>query len=689
MIINAKATRPDAEPPRTQPYRFAEEPRASRGPFAIAAVLMGIALYVKSMFPGWGNADAEALPDSRPDQGGKRRADADALPDDTGRTGERPSPQGSNEEPEAAATHAFGSGGTILDLQRRASFSNPAPQLELIDYSELGPVSEAARTGPSMIANDNVAPTGSAPAGGSPGGGSPSDRGREDSDLEDPDLDDSAPVGSDPSPGNPPAHDPEADPSLDPDADDPDEEEQLNRAPRVSRPVYLADVSGCAIALIGLSELLAHADDPDGDTLSIRNIATSSGVLTETSDGWYFDSAGYGPVSITYEITDGELSVVQSAHFEVIRTGISGTSGDDLLIGTLCGDDIQGGSGHDRIDARDGDDVVSGDAGNDHIVVGAGADTVFAGLGNDIVFGGDGNDWISGGGGDDRLFGDAGDDTLFGDEGDDHLSGGDGMDLLLGGEGHDHLSGGNGDDRLIGGDGEDELVGGAGDDVMTGDADADWLRGEAGNDTLSGGDGMDRVEAGDGDDTVLGDPDGADDRYDGGAGTDTIDYSAATASISFDLAVGTVSSAEAGLDTISSFEIFSGGAGDDLFRAGTVGGTVGGTLIGGGGNDVFEFEALSSAGQQVAYEILDFMAGDRIKISKYEIFEEVMDTLEDQFEDVYGDDVDEDDLPILITHEYTGDVRRTLIEVDLDKDDYYELAITITGDNQITLSESF
>jgi hypothetical protein len=83
------------------------------------------------------------------------------------------------------------------------------------------------------------------------------------------------------------------------------------------------------------------------------------------------------------------------------------------------------------------------------------------------------------------------------------------------------------------------------------------------------------------------------------------------------------------------------------------------------------------------------MVGDRIRISRYEIFEEVMDSLEDRFEHAFGGrDLDDDDLPILVTHERADNVRRTLIEADLDNDEHYELAITITGNIQVTIVET-
>jgi Ca2+-binding RTX toxin-like protein len=770
MIITAKATRQEAEQTSAQPYRFSEEPKSSRWPFAFAAALMGIALYIKSMFPGWGAAEAEARPQPPADDAGEPGAphavreaamQGDGAPDDAAEPAEDP----------------VGSGDSLFDLKGPASFAEIASrELDLMDFAAFGPISTGpfSFAGALTAANDNAGagPASGGPSVGGPGAGGPGD-------------------GPEPPDSN----------SNDNDPDEDDDDEQLNRAPRVNGPVYLADVAGCAIALIGLSDLLANAVDPDGDALSVTSITVSSGTLTATQGGWFFDADGYGLVTITYRITDGALSVVQTAYLEVVRNAIAGTSGDDLLVGTQCGDDIEGGDGNDNIDARGGNDLVLGGAGNDHIVAGAGDDIVYAGLGNDIVFGGDGDDWISGGDGNDRLFGEAGDDTLLGDEGDDYLSGGEGRDLLFGGKGNDHLSSEGDDDRLLGGEGDDKLSGGDGDDVVMGEAGGDLLRGDAGNDTLSGGEGEDEVHAGAGDDmvigdldfaadsyhggagidtlsyfaargalqidlgagsaagdeigddevcsfevvesgagddtivgsdtsdklsghsgndsisgqggediveggdgcdtlsggegkdqvyagagndTVIGDLDGANDIYDGGVGADTIDYSPATASISFDLAAGTATGVEVGEDTISNFEVFVGGKEDDHFK----GNGHGGTFLGGGGDDLFEFEVLSGAGQRVAYEILDFMAGDRIKVSRYEIFEEVMDSLEGRFEEVYGDDVDQDDLPIQISHEHTGNLRRTLIEADLDNDDYYELAITITGNSQITITET-
>ena len=69
-------------------------------------------------------------------------------------------------------------------------------------------------------------------------------------------------------------------------------------------------------------------------------------------------------------------------------------------------------------------------------------------------------------------------------------------------------------------------------------------------------------------------------------------------------------------------------------------------MQGGGGADTFEFQIpAGSSGAEVIHQILDFMVGDRIEMSKYRIFEEVIDTLEDRFEDVYGDQESAEALP--------------------------------------------
>ena len=646
----------------------------------------------------------------------------------------------------------------------------------------------------------------------------------------------------------------------------PHQEKASNRAPRISSPVTLADVSGCAIALIGLADLLRGTLDPDGDALSIKDVAVSSGKLVQTAGGWTYEADALGPVTINYQITDGAASVLQTAHFSVVKAApVTGTIGDDLLSGTNCADDIDGLAGDDLIDARDGSDTVDGGDGHDNIVGGSGDDTIFAGNGNDIVLGGLGDDHIFGGAGNDRLYGEEGRDNIFGDAGNDLLSGGGDGDILRGGEGHDALNGdagndlldgeggndsldgGDGDDILFGQTGTDSLSGGTGNDFLSGGSDRDSVKGDAGDDTvagdadrvddtydggtgvdtldystlaevveinlasgnasgteigsdsisnfeivragasddtvtgsagaeqihgnggddcLRGGGGTDLVEGGEGDDVVTGDLDCAADSYDGGKGMDTLDYSAAVLSIVVDLDAANATGQEIGTDRIGNFEIIKTGEGDDILcdgggadvifagagndtvvaaadasdddyrgedgfdtldysqtahgvlidlNTGTATGfdvghdgidgfekVVGGAgndvvragpvavvIEGGAGDDTFEFSVpAGESSADVVHQILDFMVGDRIDVSKYKIFEEVMDGLEERFEDLYGEKADAEPLPIRVRHEGTDEMSRTFIEVDMDKDQHYEMTINLTGHHLLVIVEN-
>lgn len=197
---------------------------------------------------------------------------------------------------------------------------------------------------------------------------------------------------------------------------------------------------------------------------------------------------------------------------------ISGTEGNDLLVG---------GAGDDTIYGQDGDDTLVGNKGNDVLKGRDNDDTVQGGDGSDELYGGQNNDRLEGGNGDDFLYGDdlvapGGDDVLMGGAGNDLLKGRFGQDELYGDNGDDKLWGGEGADKLYGGDGIDALYGQEGDDLLSGGAGADKLSGEDGNDVLFGGAGVDSLYGGLGADRFVFA------RADVGTGMDTIkDFSLA------------------------------------------------------------------------------------------------------------------------------------------------------------------
>ncbi|WP_457584507.1 cadherin-like domain-containing protein [Ensifer canadensis] len=830
-MIEAKGTKTVKEEDPHQRYSLKNEEVPSRVPAVIAMFLTGFALYLKSAF-STASEPVEQGPQAKVPQKEIEPAQlvAENKPEEV-----------KGEEPEAPAKKK--AGGAMR------SYSNQNEEMDAIDIGSVSfqpdgfstSMSERWEPGspePALRAsNDNVAPALSS-------AGSPVRPPQAKDEDDKPDDDDD-----------------------DVDDDDDDDVDPVNRAPRVNGSVTLKDVSGCAALVIGLSDLLRGALDPDGDTLSIKDIAVTSGTITTTAEGWLYDWTDLGPVTISYTITDGHLSVSQTAHFSVVNAPpIVGTMGDDLLLGTNCSDAIDGRAGDDSIDARGGADTVDGGEGNDNIVAGGGNDIIFAGIGNDVVFGGTGDDQIHGGSGNDRLFGEEGRDILSGDDGDDALHGGADDDLAFGGDGNDLVAGDAGNDAVDGGRGDDQLSGGTGNDTLLGQAGSDQLSGDEGADVLVGGADQDIVDGGAGDDTIAGEGDLVSDLYDGGEGTDTLDYSSVSQSIDIDLSEGKASGAEIGQDTILNFEVVRTGQGDDsvitsvkaetiatgagddtvedaggdllsdsydggegtdtldyssvtqsididlsenrasgadigedtvedfeVIRTGhgddkvigsvegetiftnggndtiedqggadTVSAGAGNDLViaaadgaddhydgqagldtldysaathgvvidlttgvatgvdigtdnftsfekivgsaeadvfyvgetasileGGSGDDVFQFSTpAGSSTSDAIHHILDFMVGDRIEMSRYQIFEEIVDNLEDHFEAIYGEDVDEDALPIRVRHEGTDELGKTLIEIDADNDLEYEVAITLSGHHVLVVVEN-
>ncbi len=129
------------------------------------------------------------------------------------------------------------------------------------------------------------------------------------------------------------------------------------------------------------------------------------------------------------------------------------------------------------------------------------------------------------------------------------LGGTAGGETLTGTAENDSIYGNGGNDRLYGGTGNDSLFSGEIYDAATGkylvDTAGDMMFGEAGNDHLTGSAGNDVLDGGAGDDVI-----------DGGAGFDTAVYAGARASLSVSVNNGvyTISSAEAGTDTVTNVE---------------------------------------------------------------------------------------------------------------------------------------
>jgi len=241
---------------------------------------------------------------------------------------------------------------------------------------------------------------------------------------------------------------------------------------------------------------------------------------------------------------------------------LTGTTGDDTLIG---------GSDDDTLSGSDGNDSLDGADGNDDLLGGSGADTIIGGLGDDS---------LEGGGGDDSMVGGAGDDTLYGGKGNDFMDGSQGG--LLGDFAY-----------------YKSAVNPITVDLTTGVATDGW----GSTDTLQG---IENVIAGNYADLLVGnsssnwfDPGKGDDTVDGAEGIDIVSFESATGGVQVDLVAGTATGSETGNDTLTSIEHVVGSKFDDVIMLGNADGELSGhdgddaltggagndTLIGGSGND--------------------------------------------------------------------------------------------------------
>lgn len=661
-MIKAKATRESAQASHQtrENYVHPEKPGGGFLPVAFLMALTGFAVYVKSFMP----VRVEAAPERPtpkptddepvavdPEQQELKAEEAES--DRTGSIADRAKGSGSPPDNVVPIPARFTLSPEVID----EFLANDSPA---IDFNALqrGPGSSAGSGigGPGHPSNDNQSKANA--AGGSSGGGG------------------GGGGSSDPGPKTP------TPPEL-----------PRNRAPRTNGPVQLQDLIGCHSYLISILALLAGTTDPDGDQLALGNLSVSSGTLTPAEGGgWLYtpERGVLGDVTLAYYITDGLEIVQQSANFRVLEAPpVVGTDSDNNLIGTQCGEVVDGRGGDDNIDAKGGADLIIGGDGDDHILAGAGDDVVYAGAGNDVVFAGTGNDIIFGGAGNDRLFGEDGDDTVYADEGDDFIMGGEGADIVFAEAGNDTVHGDGGNDTLDGGTGHDVLHGGAGHDVMLAGTGNDVAFGDADNDTISDGTGEDEIHGGDGNDYVVATADAAPDSYSGDAGEDTLDYSSATLSITVDLGRGSAQGLEVGRDLISGFEQIIGGRGDDRFIAGST--SI--SMTGGGGNDTFEFGGADADYQlDLVRKITDFTIGDRVIVASYEVRYkegEIDQAIGDLFDDIYLSN-GSNARPVRFRFEKLDDNERTFIDVHQDNspDDFYSIELFGRHHLEVTVAVS-
>ena len=165
-----------------------------------------------------------------------------------------------------------------------------------------------------------------------------------------------------------------------------------------------------------------------GSVVSLSASPAAGSVFT----GWSGACSGTGACAVTMDAAKSVGATFNTSGGGGGACDITGTAGNDILVGTAADEVICGLGGNDVIRGGGGDDVLKGAGGNDTIYGGNGSDTINGGLGND------------------QLYGQSGPDTLIGGKGNDTLSGGTSPDVLSGGRGSDYGNGGGGSDSCSG-----------------------------------------------------------------------------------------------------------------------------------------------------------------------------------------------------------------------------------------------
>lgn len=335
------------------------------------------------------------------------------------------------------------------------------------------------------------------------------------------------------------------------------------------------------------------------------------GIGTDTMDGGVGNDTYY--VDNILDKINPEASS-SPTEIDTVIASVKWTLANNLENLTLIGSGAINGTGNALANTMVGNtaaNILSGGLGNDNLDGGAGNDTLNGGNGNDILIGGLGIDTMVGGLGNDTYYVDSTDETIT------EASGtGSGVDTIMVGVSWNKVLSANVEKLILTGTDAINGQGNALANTLTGNTAANNLLGLAGNDTLignggndilNGGLGADNMTGGLGDDTYY--VDNINDKTVEGAGTGT-GIDTVLASITRTLAANVENLTLTGINAIngtgnglnntlignSANNILNGGLGND-------------TLDGGVGKDIFVFNTVLDAANNVD-TIVSFIAAD-------------------------------------------------------------------------------
>jgi len=163
--------------------------------------------------------------------------------------------------------------------------------------------------------------------------------------------------------------------------------------------------------------------------VNVTNSLQAWQTTPEENYGWAVLPTGTNGVD--FFSAEGQTPPALVVQYDVNE--ITGTIGNDSLVGSINNDIIDGLDGNDTLRGDNGDDLVKGGAGNDIIYGGNNTDLVKGGAGNDSLFGGSGADTVIGGAGNDTLTGGSQNDILIGVDENDLNPGSGEIDVITGG----------------------------------------------------------------------------------------------------------------------------------------------------------------------------------------------------------------------------------------------------------------
>ena len=305
---------------------------------------------------------------------------------------------------------------------------------------------------------------------------------------------------------------------------------------------------------IAVEDLIFSKSTSDFDDLRIRIAGSTDSILIRDQDDNY-QSRFYNRVeNFVFQSEGPSGSITQTtlnwSDIEAIRIAQSISEGNDIVIGSVTANIIDGGGGNDRIYGWSGNDVLTGSTGNDFLSGGSGSDTYIFNLGDgqDVIFEGE-SDTASSTGTETLRFGlGISLENLIFSKNDANWNdlrisiAGTNDSILIEGQDVSYQSrfynrienfvfqreengsitettltwsdinaarlaqvSTSGNDVIVAGTAAETVDGGAGNDVIYGWSGNDTLSGGTGNDFLSGGSGSDtyRFNLGDGQDTIF------------------------------------------------------------------------------------------------------------------------------------------------------------------------------------------